>query len=102
MKKYLLDSLDMPKVSTGESIPMPSIVNRQANRANPPAVLPLQFFRRSVLLPFIDTVLEYPSEIFRSDLVDCTKFQFLIPSVSEKHDICFNQKCSELLTSLCG
>ena len=42
----------------GESIPMPRIVNRQANRANPPAVSSLQFFRRFVLLPFIDTVLE--------------------------------------------
>ena len=42
----------------GESIPMPRIVNRQANRANPLAVSPLQFFWRSVLLPFIDTVLE--------------------------------------------
>ena len=42
----------------GESIPMPRIVNRQANRANPLAVSPLHFFRRSVLLPFIDTVLQ--------------------------------------------
>ena len=42
----------------GESIPMPRIVNRQANRANPPVVSSLQFFRRFVLLPFIDTVLE--------------------------------------------
>ena len=41
-----------------EPIPMPRIVNRQANRANPLAVSPLQFFRRSVLLPFIDTVLD--------------------------------------------
>ena len=42
----------------GESIPMPPIVNRQANTANLLAVSPLQFFRRSVFLPFIDTVLE--------------------------------------------
>ena len=42
----------------GESIPMPRIVNRQADRANSLAVSALQFFRRSVLLPFIDTVLE--------------------------------------------
>ena len=42
----------------GESIPMPRIVNRQANRANPLAVSPLQFFRRYVLLPFFDIVLE--------------------------------------------
>ena len=41
-----------------ESIPMPRIVNRQANRANPLAVFPLQFFRRDVFFPFIDTVLE--------------------------------------------
>ena len=39
-------------------IPMPRIVNRQANRANPLAVSPLQFFRRSVFLPFTETVLE--------------------------------------------
>ena len=56
MKKYLLDSLDMPKVS--KFIPIPRIVNRQANRKNSLAVSPLQFFRRSVLLPIIDTVLE--------------------------------------------
>ena len=70
------------------SIPMPRIVNRQANRANPLAVSPLQFYRRSIFLPFIDTVLEQLSERFRSDLVDCTKLQFFIPSVSVKHNIC--------------
>ena len=32
----------------GESIPMSQIVNQPANRANPPAVSPLQFYRRSV------------------------------------------------------
>ena len=42
----------------GESITMPRIVNRQANRANPLAVSPLQFFRRFVFLPFIDRVLD--------------------------------------------
>ena len=42
----------------GEFIPMPRIVNGQGNKANPLAVLPLQFIRRSVLLPFFDTVLE--------------------------------------------
>ena len=41
-----------------ESIPMPGIVNRQADRADPSAVSPLQFSRRSVFLPFIDTVLD--------------------------------------------
>ena len=40
----------------GKSIPMPQIVNRQANRANPLAISPLQFFRRSVFFPFVDTV----------------------------------------------
>ena len=74
----------------GESIPMPQIVNQQANRANPPAVSPLQFYRRSVFLPFIDTVLEQLSERFRSDLVDCIKLQFLIPSVCVKHEIYFD------------
>ena len=63
----------------GESIP----IDRQANGANPPAVSPLQFIRRSVFLPFIDTVLEKLSEIFRCDFVDCIKLQFLIPSHSE-------------------
>ena len=42
----------------GESLPMPRIVNRQANRVNPLAVSPLQFFKRSVFLPFIDNVLD--------------------------------------------
>ena len=42
----------------GESIPIPRIVNWQANRANLLAVSPLQFFRRSVSLPFVDTALE--------------------------------------------
>ena len=42
----------------GEFIPMPRIVNRQANRANPLAVSPMQFFRRSVCFLFIDTVLD--------------------------------------------
>ena len=60
---------------------MPRIVNRQANRANPLAISPLQFYRRSVFLPFIDTVLERLSERFRSDLVDCIKLKFMITSV---------------------
>ena len=59
----------------GESILMPRIVNRQANRANPPAVLPLQFSKRSVFLSFIDTVLEQLSKRFFSDLVDCIKLK---------------------------
>ena len=63
----------------GESIP----IDRQANGANLPAVSPLQFIRRSVFLPFFDTVLEKLSEIFRCDFVDCIKLQFLIPSLSE-------------------
>ena len=42
----------------GESLPMPGIVNRQANRAIPLAVSPLQFFRRSVSLPCIATVVD--------------------------------------------
>ena len=63
---------------SGESIPMPRIVNRKAKRANPPDVSPLQFYRRFVFLPFIDTVLEQLSERFRSDLDKCIKLQFLI------------------------
>ena len=64
------------EVVHGKSIPMSRIVNGQANRANPIAVSPFQFFGRSVLLPFIDTVLAKFSEKFRSDLVDCIKLQF--------------------------
>ena len=41
---------------------MPRNVNRQANRANPLTVSPWQFCRRSVFLPFIETVLEQLSE----------------------------------------
>ena len=58
MKKYLLEFSDMPKVSMGESMHMPRIVNRQANRANPLAISPLQFFRRSDFLPFVETAKE--------------------------------------------
>ena len=74
----------------GESTPMPRIVNQQANRANPPAVSSLQFYRRSFFLPFIDIVLEQLNERFPSDLVDCIKMQFLIPSVCVEHDICLD------------
>ena len=74
----------------GESIPVPRIVIRQANGANPPAVSPLQFSKRSVFLRFIDIVLEQLSDRFRSDLVDCIKSQFLIPPVWVKHDIYFD------------
>ena len=72
----------------GKSIPMPRITNWQANRANLPAVSLWQFYRRFVFLPY--TVLEQLSERFRSDLVDCTKLQYLISSVCVKHDICFD------------
>ena len=73
----MLDYSDMPKVSTGNRC-IPRIVNRQDNRANPLAVSLRQFFRSSVFLPFIDTVLKQLCERFRSDLVDCIKLQFLI------------------------
>ena len=69
---------------------MPRIVNQQANRANPPAASSLQFYRRSVFLPFIAIVFQQLSKRFPSDLVDCIKMQFLIPSVCVKHDICFD------------
>ena len=38
---------------------MPQIVNRQPNTANPLALLPLQFYSRSVFLPFIDTAKDF-------------------------------------------
>ena len=69
---------------------MPRIVNQQAIKANPPAVTPLQFYRCSVFLLFIDIVLEQLNERFRSDLVDYIKLQFLILSVCVKHDIYFD------------
>ena len=47
-----------PESVYGEFIPVPRIVNWQANRASPLAVSPLQFFMRSVFLPFIDIVLD--------------------------------------------
>ena len=73
----------------GESIPMPRVINRQANRANPPATSPLQFYRRAVFLPFVDPVLEQLNQRFSSDQVDCIKLQYLIPSVCVKNDIAF-------------
>ena len=73
----------------GESIPMPRVINRQANRANPPATSPLQFYRRAVFLPFVDTVLEQLNQRFSFDQVDCIKLQYLIPSVCVKNDIAF-------------
>ena len=86
----------------GESIPMPRIVNRQANRANPLAISPLQYYRRSVFLPFVDTVLEQLSERFCSDLIDCIKLKFLITSVCVKHLLRFHKKCCELLSFFSG
>ena len=68
---------------------MPRVINRQANRANPPATSPLQFYRRAVFLPFVDTVLEQLNQRFSSDQVDCIKLQYLIPSVCVKNDIAF-------------
>ena len=64
---------------------MPQIVNCQANKANPLAASPLQFYRRPVFLPFIDIVLEQLSKRFCYDLVDCIKLKFLITSVGVKH-----------------
>ena len=68
----------------GESIPMPRIVNRQVNRANPLAVSPLQFYKCSVFLPFIDIVLQLVKR-FYFDLVDCNKLKFSITYVCVKH-----------------
>ena len=81
---------------------MPRIVNRQANRANPLAVSPLQFYRHSVILPFIDTALEQLSERFCSDLVDCIKLKFMIASACVKHLLRLHQKCYQLLSSFYG
>ena len=81
---------------------MPRIVNRQANKANPLAVLPLEFYWCSVFLLFIDTVLEQLSKKFCSDLVDCIKLKFLITSVCVKHWLRLRQKCCELPSSFFG
>ena len=83
----------------GESIPTPRIVNRQANKANPLAISLLQFCRRSVFLPCIDTVLEQLSKRFCFDLADCIKLKFMITSVCLKHLLRLHQKCFELLSS---
>ena len=99
-KKIFVELFRHAKGLYGESLPMPRIVNRQANRANPLAVSPLQFYRRSVFLPFIDTVLEQVSERFCSDLVDYIKLKFLITSVGAKHLLRLHQKCLELLSFL--
>ena len=72
---------------------MARIVNRQVHRANPLVVSPLHFFMHSVFLPFIDRVFKQLSERFYFDLIVCIKFHFLMPSVSVKHVICFDQKC---------
>ena len=85
-----------------ESIPMPRIINRRANKPNSLAILPLQFYRRSVFLPFIPTVLEQFSERFCSDLVDCIKLKFLITSACVKHLLRLHQNCCELLSPFFG
>ena len=66
---------------------MPRIANWRANKANPLAVSPLQFYRRSVFLPLIGTVLEQLNERFCSDLVNCIKLEFFIALVCVKY--CF-------------
>ena len=57
-KEIFVELFRHAKSFYGESIPMPQIMNRQANRTNPLAVSPLQFYRCSDFLPFIDAVLE--------------------------------------------
>ena len=57
MKKYFLDSLDIQKMSTGNLHPCLELsIGKPMKQTQ--AVSPLQFFRRFVFLPFIETVLE--------------------------------------------
>ena len=76
---------------------MPRVIDRQADRANPPATSPVQFYRRTVFLPFPVTVLEQLNHRFSSDQVECMKLQFLIPSVCVKHDVNFDAIKSAVL-----
>ena len=92
-KKVFVGLLSHAEGLHGESIPMPSIVNRQAYRANPLAVSLLQFYKRSVFLPLIDTVLEQLGGRFCSDLVDCIKLKILMTSVCAEHLLRLHQKC---------
>ena len=61
---------------------MPRVVGRQMNKANPPASSPVQFYRRSLFLPFIDTTLEQLNERFSNKQVDAAKLQILLPCKS--------------------
>ena len=61
---------------------MPRVVGRQMNKANPPAYSPVQFYRRSLFLPFIDNTLEQLNERFSNKQVDAAKLQILLPCKS--------------------
>ena len=56
---------------------MPRVVGRQMNKANPPASSPVQFYRHSLFLPFIDNTLEQLNERFSNKQVDVRKLQIL-------------------------
>ena len=102
MKKHLLDSLDMPKVSTENSYPCLELwIGRPIEQIHL-LFHHCSFLRRSVFLPFYWHSAWVTQRNISSDLVDCIKLQILISSVCVKHDIYFDQKCCKLLSSFCA
>ena len=65
-------------------------VSRQANKATPPAATPIEFYWRSMFLPFLDTVLQQLIQRFSSCQIDCLKLQYLIPAECVRGNVSFD------------
>ena len=71
----------------GCEIAIPPITGRQQHRSNPPSASPLNYFKRTVAIPFLDFIVSSLEERFSRFAVIATSLLSLVPSVLCTQDV---------------
>ena len=79
-----------------EEISMPRLTARQQNRSNVTATCPLEYYKRAVFLPFIDTCIAQLNERFRRHAAKAYQLSALLPSVCKTRTFADIQPAAEL------
>lgn len=65
---------------------LPRLAQKQRNRANYPYQNPQDYFRRSIYIPIIDTIMEDLKSRFPEETLNLYSFSIIFPEVLEKSD----------------
>ena len=71
---------------------LPRIVSRQAHRNNTPAATPEEYFRPTVGISLLDTIIMEMETRFNPFIVKSSKLLFLVPSIILNDDIPFDEE----------